>query len=519
MAVNIHNLIAAISPEVYCDPMNIDEVKKVVAEKGYTPSAYLAAAAVSKPLEQQPMDLYDTPRMLSATSLLGIKAPSQKNLIIYEALNEGAEPIYFWILDKMSLEGYKSSEKLVDNFVSSPGSGHFSEMGAKATKMQEEAMKMLGAANNVLKSILNIIYDLKEFKLRLEIYDDYLKSKDPAKKNSAFLSLKQIWMDTVDIKRGTTALKGLVQQFDYVTIIDAFMAVNSLEEVTKPSDQGGLDLNERVRRILQQRVQEFFRWITESERELRKRFEVEKIYLRSQVNTVKLYARWAKPYLRWARKLEQNANEKAEVVTAFNTSVMELIVMGLVSHNIHQDVADGALPPAVENKEIRPYSAIVLLEYRFRSVPERTANQGYGFRGRVELVFTSYALNKDELDMFKKALAKDDFGDVMAMVEGATTESLEVLASDLDEFLEDNPKSKDAKKEEKKSGDAGFTSLLNIFQDEKPKLAKGAKIIPPDSFLEQYVRSQTAITARRRCYRLYDHYKKSKGWPAFPFYN
>jgi len=34
-------------------------------------------------------------------------------------------------------------DKLVDNFVAAPGSGQFSEIGQKATKMQEEAMKLL----------------------------------------------------------------------------------------------------------------------------------------------------------------------------------------------------------------------------------------------------------------------------------------------------------------------------------------------------------------------------------------
>lgn len=521
MAVNIHNLIAAISPDVYCKPGVKEEVKKILAEKGYTPKAYLEAAKEAKAKDQEPLDLYDITRMLAPAALLGIKSPSQKNMLVYDTFNEGAEAIYFWILDKMTLEGYKGSEKLVDNFVASPGSGHFSEMGAKATKMQEEAMKMLGAANQVIKSILNIIYDLKEFRLRLEVYDDY-KGKNPAKKAAALLSLKQVWMDTVDIKKGTTALKGLVQQFDYVTIIDAFMATQSLDEVIKPVDKGGLDLNERVRRILQQRVQEFYRWIDESERELRKRFEIEKIYLKSQVNTVKLYARWAKPYLRWARKLEQNANEKAEVVTTFNSSVMELVVMGLVPYKPDQDIKNGDLPAVLEKAKTREYTGIALIEYRFRSSPERGQQGGYGFRGRSEINFTSYGLNNEELDMFRKAIAEDDFGDVLAMVEGATSESLDVLADDISEFLDESPqkpKSKSEKKKESSKEESAFSSLLNIFSAEKPKLGKNAKIIAPDTFLEKYLRSCSIVNGRRRTYRIYDHYKKSKGYPTFPFYN
>src|SRR3989338_10422724 len=100
----------------------------------------------------------------------------------------------------------KTVEKLIDNFTSSPGSGFFSEIGQKATKMQEEAMKILGNANQVVKSIINILYDLKEFKMRIDLYKK-LKSEKSEEIRAALYSLKQIWMDTVDIKRNTTSLK------------------------------------------------------------------------------------------------------------------------------------------------------------------------------------------------------------------------------------------------------------------------------------------------------------------------
>src|SRR3989344_4351891 len=224
MAVNIHNLIAAVSPDVFCDSAVKDEVKKIAKEKGY-----LAAAEKATPREYAFMDLIDIEQKNAADSP-GLKAPIEKHLLIYDSFGESLEPIYFWIIDKMN-DLYKKTDKLVDNFISSAGSGHFSETGMKQTKMQEEGMKMLGAANQVIKSILNIIYDLKEFKLRLAIYKDF-RSKDFKIRNSASLSLKQIWLDTVDIKRGNTAIKAMAQQFDYVTIIDAFMAANSIDEVT-----------------------------------------------------------------------------------------------------------------------------------------------------------------------------------------------------------------------------------------------------------------------------------------------
>ena len=60
------------------------------------------------------------------------------HVIDYDTTAETVEAIYFFILDLMNDFGL-NVEKLVDNFTSTPGSQHFSEMGMKATRMQEEA--------------------------------------------------------------------------------------------------------------------------------------------------------------------------------------------------------------------------------------------------------------------------------------------------------------------------------------------------------------------------------------------
>ena len=69
--------------------------------------------------------------------------PEVVHTLIYDSAAEGLEPIYFFILDLMGDMGLKS-EKLIDNFISSPGSGHFAELGQRATIMQQQGSKMLG---------------------------------------------------------------------------------------------------------------------------------------------------------------------------------------------------------------------------------------------------------------------------------------------------------------------------------------------------------------------------------------
>jgi hypothetical protein len=516
--VEIRNIIAAINPDIYCDESVKSEVKSILADSKDKDlvDAVLKAAEKAKFVSQDELFNVDEIKyMNNPFKTPGLNSPSQYHKLIYDSPTDSLEPIYFYILDFMNnLFGGKVT-KLTDNFISSPGSAHFSELGQKATKMQEEAMKTLGAVNQVLKSILNIIYDLKEFNLRLELYDRYKNAEDKNEKNAAFLSLKQVWLDNVDIKRANSSIKAMAQQFDFVTLIDAFMAAKTLEDVTLSPEEGGLDLNERVKRIIQQRIAEFTKWLAESEKELRKRYEIERQYLKSQYNSIQLYARWVAPYLKAARQLEQNLTPQAALVTTFNTVILEMNLLGESVYDVRDDIVSGVLPEFMKTATKRKYSRVALVEFRFRGIPQRVG-QGYSYGGRTEIVFTSYGLRDDELDLLKKAVEKSNFGDVMQLIEGSTTESLALIKEDIDFFLDDD-KQKSGEKEKKSNNDDlnPFTALFSFLKKPEEKKDKGKdkkaneKKFAPDTTYEKVIRSQAIIAARDTCFTLYDIYKKA----------
>ncbi|MDP3987176.1 MAG: hypothetical protein Q8P81_03055, partial [Nanoarchaeota archaeon] len=219
----------------------------------------------------------------SVSEIIAKINPKQKDSLaehklIYDSSSDTLEPIYFYILDLLGDFGFQV-EKLVDNFTSSPGSGHFAELGQRATIMQQQGSKLLGDINTVLRSILNIIYDLRDFKLRLQLYDDL---KNDKLKEAALLSMKQLWMDKVDINKGNSSVKAMaLGQAGFQTLIDAFLVVN--DESLKGPNGKEIDLNERVKRIVRSRIIEFNHWVGESENELRRRYKIEKTYLKSQV--------------------------------------------------------------------------------------------------------------------------------------------------------------------------------------------------------------------------------------------
>lgn len=462
---------------------------------------------------------YKTPENIPAEEVKAM--PLTEHTLTYDSSSETLEPIYFFILDLMNDFGL-DPQKYVDTFTSSPGSGHFSELGQKATAMQQQGTKVLADINTVLRSILNLIYDLREFKIRLQYYDD-LNSKDKSTKESAILSLKQIWMDRVDIQKGNSSIKAMaLGQAGFQTLIDAFLIVKETEDVEN------LDLNERIKRILKPRILEFNTWVSNSGAELRKRYEIEKTYLRSQVNSLKLYSRWAKPYLRAAAKLEmKETGREPALVKTFNTILLDLTLMGTSKLKVRDLALEGKLPREFERiKARRDYLSCVIVEFKFRGIPQRISQQShYVFGGKSDITFSGYALNSDEIDKLNEEDEKSDISDVLSLIEGATTESLENLKDDINYFLEDETEEKSKSSKPKKSGDMSnpFMALIGGYNEnsskepeKKPSAEKKTIIVRPDDWVEKtHLRPFASEAAKETTFKLFDIYKKAHSMPSY----
>jgi len=435
--------------------------------------------------------------------------------LVYDSSTETLEPVYFFILDLMN-DFNLAPQKFADNFSSSPGSGHFAELGQRATIMQQQGAKILGDVNTVLRSVLNIIYDLKEFRIRLQAYDD-LKSEDKEKKEAALLSLKQVWMDKVDITKGNSSLKAMgLQQAGFVTLIDAFLAAKDEKDVAK------LDLNERVRRILLPRIHEFNLWVEQSGKELKKRYELEKTYLKSQVNSLKLYSRWAKPYLKVAYELEsKDMGREAALVKTFNTIILELTLLGKLTIDVKSSALEGNLPREFQKlKTKRDYHSCVLVDFKFRGIPQRVGQQQhYTFGGRVEATFRAYALNDDELRKLDKELEDSELGDVLRLIEGATTESLGQLQDEINFFLEEKPE--EEKKVPRDTSNPFFALIGKYEKSEKKEGKKESKEekekpLAPDNWAEKnQIRPLAKEKAVENAFNLFDVYKKAHDMPSY----
>ncbi len=442
------------------------------------------------------------------------KSPVESYEIVYDSLTEGLEPIYYWILDFMrdsspgglGLDVFKGPE----NFDASVTSGYFGEIGQRASLMQQKAGEYLGAINQVIKSILNLLYDLREFNLRIEMYDQ-LKLQDPKKVEKGRYSLKALWMDTVDSRKGRGSINFLAQDPQFYTLRDAFFYVDDSVAAKKVEL---VELNDRVKRILKIKLEDFEEWVKDSERELRKRTNVEKAYLKSQVGSLKLYAGWVKPYLKAAQKLKMKEFDTPDIVNSFSNIEIQLSVLGqkeikLNPASVHESFKD------IELK--RKFYAVVEVEMDFRGVPSAVTTQGgrqYVHGGRADIKFKAYALDGLELEMLRKRELYED----MDLVDEWVDVSLKEVQAELDSYDQDIVKEEPKQQAPKapmidwpfkgtiQGAKQLFGPLVSSFSFLKREM--------PVELIEADLANTTKEQAQRTVTILYTLYKKSHGMIA-----
>lgn len=392
-------------------------------------------------------------------------------------------------------------------------------------------MKILGGLNQVVKSVLNLIYDLKEFELRLAHYDDY-NSEDEKRREEGMLALKQIWLDNVDLKRGRGSIHQMSAELGFTTLREAFMMAGSVDDLKRMNkdEEGGL-INDQVMRILIPRIGEFLKWVKYSESELRKRFSIEKNYLRSQVETIKLYSAWMKPYLVAAEKLRQRGfDSDAALVNVFSTSMFELQLFGFQKVNLEEVYAG-------KYNVKRNYNRAMIIGLTYRGhVSQRVTQKGdYGFAmgGKIDMTFDAYALNDEEVAAAKKLLEDDDVAKSFEFSGDIAGDALKTLKEDLDYFLmsrEDKVKedAKNNKKVEEKNVDINpFAALFGFGKKKiggskkevgssKKEVGSSKEVveiedIKKDNFVEKMMRAKAVETAGDWLYLVYDIYKKAHG--------
>ena len=419
--MEIHQLIAALKPDVYCDATMRREVKKILkAAKSRRDEQRLLTAAGKAQLAEPNAIAIEHLEEGNPFRLPGFKSPIERHTLAYDSFDESLEAFYFWLLDELTAGGWDVS-KLTDTFLATPGSGLFAELTRRESRAQQEAAKLLREAHALVRDILRTASFLKDG-----------------------------------------------------------------NEFTGGDGEGKI------------------------------RPQIERGLLRSQIESLKLYARWLGPYLKQARQLEQNAKGTASLVNLFNSAVAEVTLLAQREYPVNEDVDRGDLPRFILQARRRDLFSVLILELKFRAAPERTAGGAYGYRGRFDLTLTSYALNVGELAALRQELDRDNLDTTMRALGGDSGNAIAELVQHVETLVAGPVKEKEPEPDDPNP----FTSLFafkKTFRGENRKIETGGETIEPvvrDSEIEQVIRSQAILDARRRCLQLYNHCKSALKMPV-----
>jgi hypothetical protein len=441
------------------------------------------------------------------------------------------EPKYFWIIDFMKKQQFKL-EKTMETMGASVVSMFFGEMSARKQHLERRGMEIIGTVNVVVKSIINLLYDLREFDRRLKIYDELIVD-DKSKQEAADAALKRVWMDEVDIRKGGASINSMSAQkgLEFITLRDAFMIAKGTKDVDK------MDINDRIKRILTGRLVEYEKWRDESDKELHQRRRIELAYLKSQVETLRLYSMWARPYLEAAQRLsfEDVSVKDPDLIQAFDQNVIKITVRGTKFFHLKDlfkrtGLPRGQSPPATWSEERQEEWKLARLgpkvigieevEFTFRSKPALVsqAQTGGAFRqlGKLIIEFRGYAMRLDEYEK----LEKQEEWEAMKFIEGMTTESLSTMREEIDTYLSELDK--EEKKEEKKKTEPIIDKFMKGIGFGK---AGGSieGLLGGFTSLNQRALEDRAKTVLRdemvdKIFTLYDIFKKAHGFLSFPYF-
>ncbi len=419
--MDVHQFIAAIVPDVFCDVKARREVKNILSEaaKRKDGLGYLNAAEKVQILEPGQIAIEHLEDE-NPFRLPGFKSPIERHTLAYDSFDESLEAFYFWLLDELTADGWDVS-KLADTFLATPGSGLFAELTRRESRAQQEAAKLLREAHALVRDILRTASFLKEE-----------------------------------------------------------------NELTGGDEEGQIQP------------------------------QIERSLLRSKIESLKLYARWLGPYLKQARQLEQNAKRTASLVNLFNSAVAEVTLLAQREYPVNEDVDRGDLPRFILQAKRRDLFSVLILELKFRAAPERTAGGAYGYRGRFELTLTSYALNAEELAALRRELDRDNLDTTMRALGGDSGKAIAELVKQVETLVAGPVKEKEPEPDDPNP----FTSLFafkKTFGSENKRIEPGGETVAPiipDSEIEQVIRSQAILDARRRCLQLYNHCKSALKMPV-----
>lgn len=404
------------------------------------------------------------------------KKPELEFEIVFDDINIGVEPYYFQMLKLLEMNKYKT-EKVNEWFTATEMSSFWSDLARRKGEQETKAMQLMGTINGMVKDLFKILREARFIKERLSFYEDSRRGV-----GSADESLKDVWVSLVEEgSKNPGSVLGLATQVGFIALPDLFYTtrINLKKDVEidklEPGEYGecedvdevveklyGDNISEKLKMTLRRKLKQFVEWRKRTYRELFVRKKFTESTLKTLIQQIRLYTTWVRPYLRTIKKLQapEQATNKPELVTAFETSALEIELKGVKEDNSFGDNV-----------------AVIKIKFEQITTPQQTYqkgpyDRGYTHKGKVKITMQSYLYTKEELNKEKE----DESEELIEFLTKEVDQSIKTLGDDLKHLLNEEydklwePKKNKEESQEKVEKKGLFTNLKKTVLDVFPFL-------------------------------------------------
>ena len=342
--------------------------------------------------------------------------------LVYEAYNMSMEEMYYWGINHLRQDmAFPKMIKVTDIFSASESSALFGSIAQRLAIQEDRASGFLKGISEMVKTLFQIVRELRIIDERLEIYETWKDSK------SADTTLKGLYADFAENRGGQMqpgSIYHLSNQVGYASLPDLFFNthVYDKKDVDKVIDNMP-GFNKNVKAVLKRKLYHYLVWKEKTEKELmaRKKFQIK--YLRQHYTTIKMYIGWVKPYLRHIKRLtmDEDQLDSPDLISAFESGSIEIENIG-IKPNPKSD-----------------YNSIVLMSYSFKIRPlmqfsNSDYKQGPVHIGRGTMTLRAYAWTDHQIDMYRKMRDHED-RELLGLVNDQLESAMEMLGDDLENYL------------------------------------------------------------------------------------
>ncbi len=433
----------------------------------------------------------------------GYPKPFNRFRLIHEEAGLSMEEMYYWCLNHIKQDfGFPFLDKITDLFTASEQSASFGNTGQRMSIQQDRASGFLRGISELVKTLFEIVRELRIIDERLDIYNSWEEHK------SADATLKGLYADFAENKGGQMqpgSIYHLADTVGYAALPDLFFntVVYKKEDIDKVIDSME-SFNPNVRSVLKRKLYQFIVWKEKTHKELESRRQFQIRYLRQHYLTIKMYMSWVKPYLKHIKRLTMNEEDidSENIVSAFDTSTSEVEIL--------------AYRPA--NKGYHP---VVLMNFKFLTKPvmqyRQDFNQGPVHIGKGTMTLRCYGWTTHQIKMYK---AMKDYEDreLLGLVDDKLQDAMAHLGDDLDNYLKEAEgikEKEESKKEEKVSSQEGvldpFKALFDGFGDIFDSLKPGQFIPKKKKEFKYDIKDARGAAGKAHLpmWMVYNNYKKA----------